>query len=353
MNFSRFLFAIVCSFVAVSALPNASAATKKKPAKEAAAHDFKGAIVMDAMSGKVLFEENADVSNPPASMTKLMTFAVLTDRLQSGNLTLETPVTVTAQDSKIGGTQVWLKEGEIFPVEDLIYAMMIQSANDAAYALARTAAGSSEAFVELMNTKARELGMTRTTFRTPHGLPARSRDASEGDQSSPRDFAILSRHLLLHTNILKYTSVNSRPFGAPQRITPVAMVNHNHLLGKVAGVDGTKTGFTNSTGFCLTATAERNHRLVIVVMMGCPDKKIRDLNVAELLERGFANLPVGSPDFAGGGQPRNIGEPSPITRAPLSAAEQAAGPAAPAAPAASTGEAPMIKLNVPPAKKGK
>ncbi|MFA5263300.1 MAG: D-alanyl-D-alanine carboxypeptidase family protein [Opitutaceae bacterium] len=348
MNFSRFLFAILCPIIALSIPADASAATRKKVAKEAVAHDFKGAIVMDAASGAVLFEENPDIKNPPASMTKLMTFAVLCDRLRAGNITLETPVTITAADSKIGGTQVWLKEGEVFPVEELIYAMMIQSANDAAYALARATAGSSAAFVDLMNAKARELGMTNTSFNTPHGLPSRSREASEGDLSSPRDFAILSRYLLLNTDILKYTSVRSRPFGSPQRVIPVAMVNHNHLLTKVAGVDGLKTGFTNGAGFCLTATAERNHRRIIVVMMGCPDKKIRDLNVAELLERGFANLPVGGPAFVAGGSPKTINETSPLSRAPLSPAEQEQAASAPGA----AGEAPMIKLNIPPARKG-
>jgi D-alanyl-D-alanine carboxypeptidase len=146
-------------------------------------------------------------------MTKLMTFLVIHDKIQSGALTLQTPVTVNAADSKIGGTQVWLKEKEVFPVEELLYAMMIQSANDAAHALARTAAGSTDAFVELMNAKARELGMTHTTFRTPHGLPPANRHLAEGDLTTPLDFALLCRHLVLKTDVLKYTSIKSRKFG--------------------------------------------------------------------------------------------------------------------------------------------
>ena len=256
MNFSRFARIFTATF-ACAALPLALAA-KSRPARPAAESGptYKGAIIMDAASGNVLFEDHDGETSPPASMTKLMTFAVIHDKLQSGALTLQTPVTVTAADSKIGGTQVWLKENEVFPVEELLYAMMIQSANDAAYALARTAAGAVPAFVDLMNAKARELGMTHTTFRTPHGLPPSNRNIAEGDLTTPRDFALLCRHLLLKTDVVKYTSVKRRPFGPPIRGT--TMDNHDHLLGHVQGVDGLKTGFTNGAGFCLSATAQRS-----------------------------------------------------------------------------------------------
>jgi len=252
---------------------------------------YHGAITMDADSGQVIYEDNADVVSPPASMTKLMTFAVLHDKLLDGSIKLETPITVTGPDSHIGGTRVWLKEGEVFPVEELIYAMMIQSANDAAYALARTVAGSPQAFVVLMNAKARALGMTNTTFRSPHGLPPTSRRISEGDLTTPRDFARLCRYVLLETDVLKYTSVHTRPFGLSRPQGPVVMTNHNHLLGKIAGLDGLKTGFTNGAGFCLSATALRNGRRIIVVTMGGSDSKSRDFKVAELIENGFASLP--------------------------------------------------------------
>jgi D-alanyl-D-alanine carboxypeptidase (penicillin-binding protein 5/6) len=291
------------AFLLALLLPAAAWAANARPqAAKSASHGggYKGAIVMDAASGAVLFEENADVVNPPASMTKLMTFAVLYERLARGDLTLATPVTVTAADTRIGGTQVWLKEKETYPVEELIYAMMIQSANDAAYALGRTVAGSPEAFAEQMNAKARQIGLLRSTFRTAHGLPPSSRKTSEGDLSTPRDFALLARFLLQKTDVLKYSSVRQRRFGegvrSPDKV--IAMVNHNHLLGKVAGVDGLKTGFTNAAGFCLTATAVRNGRRIIVVTMGGTDKKARDLAVAELIERGFAALPPAAPAMA-------------------------------------------------------
>ena len=255
---------------------------------------FSGYIVTDAASGRVLLEDGADVQNPPASMTKLMTFAVLYDKLSSGAISLQTPVKIAPEDAKMGGTQVYLDPRETFSVEELIYAMMIQSANDAAHALARSAGGSVPAFVELMNAKARELGMVHTTFRSPHGLPPSSRRIADGDLTTPRDFAALCRYLLKNTDVLRYTSVRNRDFGANRKDGPQHMRNHNNLLGKVAGVDGLKTGYTAGAGYCLSATAERNGRRVIAVIMGSfgPNGEIdkgraRDLKAIELIERGF------------------------------------------------------------------
>ena len=326
--------------------PMAFAANARKAPTRPGAVDnataFKGAIVRDAATGHVLLEDRADIVSPPASMTKLMTFAVIYDAMQKGTITLQSPVTVTAADSKLGGTQVWLKQGEIFPVEELLYAMMIQSANDAAYALARTTAGSVEAFVERMNAKARELGMNHTTFRTPHGLPAANRRVEDGDVTSPRDFALLCRYLVSSTDALKYTSVKERPFGPPVRAQAVAMRNHDNLIGKVAGVDGLKTGFTNGAGFCLSATAQRDGRRVIVVVMGSPDSKIRDLKVSEFIERGFAEIPVklavATPTTPSAAAPSS----SPISPAPAASMQPVAATPAPAAAGA-----PAIKFTIP------
>lgn len=280
------------SFLVIAGLIAAAPAYAAKKKSEAPA--FKGAIVIEASTGKVLIEDNPDVVSPPASVTKLMTFLVLHDKLKAGTVRLDTPVTVTAQEANIGGTQVYLKEKEVFPVEELIYAMMIQSANDAATALARVSAGSREAFVQLMNARAHDLGMNHTTFRSPHGLPPSNRNIAEGDLTSPRDLATLCRELLQNSDVLKYSSVKQRAFGTSRKQGPIQMINHNHLLGKIAGVDGLKTGFTNGAGFCLAATAERNGRRIIAVAMGSPDRVTRDLHVGELIERGFAALPPGS-----------------------------------------------------------
>ena len=336
MIFSRRLL-----FVAALGLtPALFAAGAKKSARQPAPEQpgYKGAIVMDATTGDVLFQDRADIVGPPASMTKLMTFAVLHDRIASGALALNTPVRVTDQDARMGGTQVFLDPRETFTVEELVYAMMIQSANDASHALARAAAGSVEAFIALMNAKAASLGMKNTTFRTPHGLPPANRKIADGDLTSPRDFALLSRHLVLNTDALRYTSIRNRPFGQGVRTEPMAMSNHNHLIGKVDGVDGLKTGFTNGAGFCLSATAMRRGRRVIVVTMGSAQAKTRDLEVTELLERGFAALPPGpvAPAAPVASGPESLVKPAPRVI-----------PIASTPPTPEPAEEPAIKFTVP------
>ncbi len=336
----------------------ASAKTRRAPAhpaaSEAAGPTYKGAIVLDAATGQVLFEEHADVVNPPASMTKLMTFAVLHDKLASGALTLSTPVRIEPEDAKMGGTQVYLDPRETFPVEELIYAMMIQSANDAAHALARVSAGSVPAFVELMNAKARELGMTHTTFRSPHGLPPASRRIADGDLTTPRDFALLSRYLVTNTDVVKYTSVRTRDFGPLRAHGPQHMKNHNNLLWKIPGVDGLKTGYTEGAGYCLSATLQRNGHRVIGVIMGAFGPhgqkdlgRTRDIRMIELLAKGMAAIPAAEAPFvataaASAPAPSDV---SPVSAAPVPADEM---PDA----EAGTGE-PSVKFTPPAAPRRK
>ncbi len=345
MVFPRFAAALfLATLVPFAALAAPKRSAPTRPASPDNATAYKGAIILDAATGGVLFEDRADEVSPPASMTKLMTFAVLHDKLAGGALTLATPVKVTNADAAIGGTQVYLDPRETFPVEELIYAMMIQSANDAAYALARTAAGSVPAFVDLMNAKARELGMTHTTFRSPHGLPPASRRIADGDLTTPRDFAALCRYLITQTDVLKYTSVRMRKFGEGVRAKPMDMVNHDHLIGHVEGVDGLKTGFTNGAGFCLSATALRRNHRVIVVVMGSPDSKTRDLKVTEFIDRGFAALPPLSPEFTtAAAVSATAATPSPVTPAPTKAT---------ATPSAPTDDgSPTVKFSLPAGKK--
>jgi D-alanyl-D-alanine carboxypeptidase (penicillin-binding protein 5/6) len=352
MTFSRrasaflFVFAGLC----LAPLPGVSAAaTRARPTRPAAAiaGGYKGAIIMDAATGAVLFEDQADLVSAPASMTKLMTFAVLDDLLRAGTITLATPIRITPEDANMGGSQVYLDPRETFSVEELIYAMMVQSANDAAHALARGSAGSVEAFVERMNAKAHELGMTHTTFVSPHGLPPATRKLADGDLTTPRDFALLSRYLLLKTDVLKYTSVRQRSFGGTVRKKPIDMVNHDNLLGKVTGVDGLKTGFTNGAGYCLAATAQRNGRRVIVVTMGGETYGKRDAKVIELLERGFALLPPNGAPFAASRPTLKTGAEAPVTLAPEGNASGASAGSSTSAPA---GE-PSMMITVPGKKK--
>lgn len=335
------MFLILAAGLAAGAA--AASAPRQPPTRpgEIPSPAYKGAIVIDARTGGVLFEDRADYAGPPASMTKLMTFAVLHDKIASGALALTTPVKIDVADSKIGGTQVFLDPRETFTVEELIHAMMIQSANDAAHALARAAAGSVGGFVELMNAKAQQLGMKNTTFRSPHGLPPASRRVEDGDLTTPRDFAILSRHLVNHTDVLKYTSISTRAFGEGTRAQPMQMTNHNKLVGKVAGVDGLKTGFTGAAGYCLSATAQRNGRRVILVIMGSFGPggqrdlgRTRDQKAIELLEKGFAALPP----------------PTAAEAAAAAAAKNAPATESPFTPAPATtprSDAPSIKLALP------
>lgn len=341
----RVMFFALVLLAPVSAWAANARSAPSRP-KAAAEPTYKSAIVIDAATGNVLFEDKADTVSPPASMTKLMTFAVLHDLLARGTLSLSTPVKIENSDAKMGGTQVFLDPRETFTVEELIYAMMIQSANDASHALARVSAGSVAGFVELMNAKARELGMTNTTFRSPHGLPPAGRKVADGDLTTPRDFARLSQYLVRQTDVLKYTSIVSRPFGAGSRATPMDMKNHNKLVGKVAGVDGLKTGFTDAAGYCLSATAQRNGRRVILVIMGSLGPggqrdlgRSRDQKAIELIERGFAALPPGPVQPAATPQAA-AAAPAPAPDSPIKPA-----PKAPAStPAAS--DAP-IKFSIP------
>ncbi len=277
--------------------------SSKKPAKTSAksapgravlplrsANPYLGSIVVDAATGQVLAENNADAKGFPASVVKLMDMMVVMDRIAAGQLSLSNQVTVTAESSKVGGTQVWLEPGEVFTVEELMYALMLQSANDAAKALAIGVAGSAEGFVELMNKKAAELGMTNTVFHSVHGLPPST--GKKGDTSTARDLSILARALLSqHPDITKFTSTRIRNFREGKEKGKVIMRNHNHLLGSFSGCDGLKTGFITAGGFSLVATAERNGRRVIAVVLGSRERPVRDARAAELLAKGFAALP--------------------------------------------------------------
>lgn len=247
---------------------------------------YVGAIAVDARTGAVLFEDNADRPAYPASMLKLVDMFLLLDRVQQGSLRLDDMVRVTKEAADMGGSQVWLDVRESFSVEDLMYALMIQSANDAAVALAIHAAGTREAWVEQMNAKARELGLSRVThFQSPHGLPPGK--GQRPDITTPRDFAKLCQALLAaHPEVLKYTSETFRLFRA-NTPNPMEMRNHNPLLRGLAGgmaeCDGLKTGYFRDAGYSIALTGERDGARAIVVIMGCEDKKIRNAKGTELL----------------------------------------------------------------------
>jgi D-alanyl-D-alanine carboxypeptidase (penicillin-binding protein 5/6) len=246
---------------------------------------YLSAIVVDAASGKVIFEDNADAVGYPASVLKLMDLLIILEKVQQGVLKLEDRVKVTAEASKIGGSQVYLAEKEEFSIDELLYALMIQSANDAATALAIHIGGSKDGFVQLMNEKARALGMTHTSFTSVHGLPPSA--GQDPDVTTARDLAILGRALAKFPEAFRYTSTQVRMF----RNNTFEMRNHNKLLGAVEGVDGFKTGYYGAAGFTIVATAQRNGARVIAVVMGSATRQVRDAKAAELIAKGFLDIP--------------------------------------------------------------
>ncbi len=250
-------------------------------ADEPFALDAKSAILMEAESGTVLFEQNADEALPPASVTKIMTLLLVMEAIDNGTLKLDDMIRTSTNASSMGGSQVYLKEGEEMSAEDMIKSVVISSANDAAVALAEHIAGSEELFVAKMNEKAKELGMKNTNFENTNGLD----DTAENHVISARDIAIMSRELIGHKKILEYSSIwmDSIRDGA------FGLTNTNRLIRFYKGANGLKTGSTSKAGFCISATAERDGMTLIAVVMGSPTRDIRNAETTKLLDFGFAN----------------------------------------------------------------
>jgi len=274
----------LCILLVLSMVPCTQAAARAQ-VKALAQAPYASALLIEADSGKVLFEANADAKLYPASVLKLMNLYVILKRIEQGTLRLGEMVRVTVEAAKIGGSQVYLDPREQFSVEDLLYALMVQSANDAAVALAVHIAGSKEGFVTLMNQQAQELGMKNTKFHSVHGLPPS--EGQEPDVTTARDLAILCQALAKMPETLKYTGTRSKGF----REDKFMMHNHNKLLGQVAGCDGFKTGYYQAAGFSIAATAQRGGVRVIAVVMGSKDRKVRDAKATELINEGFIIIP--------------------------------------------------------------
>ena len=246
---------------------------------------YVSALVIDADTGQVLFSENPDTPVYPASVIKLMDLLIILERISQGKNTLAEMVQVTTEAAKTGGSQVYLDPKEQFSIDDLLYALTVQSANDAAVALAIHVAGSKDGFVAMMNEKAAELGMKNTHFYSVHGLPPS--EGQKTDVTTANDLALLSRALVSLPEALKYTNTRERGF----RDNKFIMRTHNHLLSRVEGCDGLKTGYFEAAGFSIAATAKRGGVRVIAIVTGSKDRKVRDAKTAELLAKGFALLP--------------------------------------------------------------
>jgi D-alanyl-D-alanine carboxypeptidase (penicillin-binding protein 5/6) len=257
------------------------APAKKKAAGEKA-EPYKHAILIDSESGKVLFEKDAHTPSPPASMVKMMTTLIAMEKIQEGALHLTDTVTASRWAEKMGGSQVYLKAGETQTVENLLKAIMIHSANDATAALAEHIGGSTDAFVDLMNEKAEQLGLKETHYYSVHGLPAEA--GQKDDEMSAHDLAMLGRELLKYPEAAKWAATIQEPFRDGQ----FTLVNPNHLLRQYQGADGIKTGYHNKAGFCVTGSAKRGDLRLIVVVMGSSTKRDCFGSASQILNQGFA-----------------------------------------------------------------
>ena len=238
----------------------------------------RSSILMDASSGRVLFEQNADEPMPPASITKIMTLLLTFEALEEGTLTPGQTVTVSENAASMGGTQIWLEPGEEMVLEDLIKAAAVGSANDAAMALGEAVAGSETAFVQRMNERAAELGMANTRFVNPTGLDA------DGHLSTARDIALMSRELMKYPDALACTSI----WMDSLRGGETALVNTNKLVRFYPGCVGLKTGTTDGAGSCLSAAAVRDGLSLIAVSMGSDTSAERFEACRTLLDYGFS-----------------------------------------------------------------
>jgi len=283
---SVFILLWGASFVSGKSIPiqgvvSGKLSAQKKQSAEAET-PYQAILVMEAHTGSMLEGENIHLQWAPASITKLMLVHIVMEKIAGGDLHLSDPIGVSGKASKMGGSQVFLKQGETFSLEELLRATLIASANDAAYAIAEYVSGSAEEFVQLMNQKANALNMADTVYHSVHGLPPS--ETQQADVSSCHDLSILARELLKYPKVLEWTAIRSEPF----RDGKFILYNSNKLLGRMAEVDGLKTGYFRTAGYSIVATAKRGGLRLVAVLLGSPRARMRDRLVAEKLKKHFS-----------------------------------------------------------------
>ncbi|MFN2443053.1 MAG: D-alanyl-D-alanine carboxypeptidase family protein [Thermoanaerobaculia bacterium] len=251
--------------------------------------DYRSAILIEPTTGTVLFEKAADDPAPIASMTKMMTALVVLEQVAAGKIDWETPISTSANASRMGGSQVYLRHREVFPLREMMAAMFVHSANDAAMAIAEHVGGSEEQFVAMMNARARELGMKNTRFVTPHGLPAEAGGAD--DMSTPRDLSRLAVELMKHPTIRELAKVEQMPF----RQGKFTLWNPNDLISRYGPATGLKTGTHDRAGSCLTATASKNGMDLVAVLMGANQRRQLFQTTESMLEEAFSSWEIVEP----------------------------------------------------------
>ncbi len=242
---------------------------------------YKAALLEDADSGRILMASNAEMDWPPASMAKMMLLLVAQEQINAGRFKSDEPVRVSERSAHTGGSRLGLKEGDVYPLRELMKAALVKSANDAAVAVGEKIGGSVEAMVRMMNERARELGMTHTEYQTVDGLPPRP--THDVDRTNAEDLATVGRAIIRETNLLMWSGQETVDFDGG-----VAMLhNTNHLVGHFDGCDGLKTGFTYQAGFNVTTTAKRGNMRLIAVILGAPSNQQRFAQAGKLMEWGF------------------------------------------------------------------
>lgn len=248
--------------------------------------DAKSAILIDAGSGTVLFEQNSHDRLPPASVTKVMTMLLIMEAIERGQMTLKDKVTISEKAASMGGSQMYMEPGEQQTLETLMMGIAICSANDACVAAAEHHSGTADIFVENMNKRAKELGMLDTNFVNTNGLPVANH------YTSAYDIALMSKELVKHKKIQDWFNIwmTNITVGLPgKKQTELGLTNTNRLIKTYPGANGIKTGFTQEAGYCLSASATKGDLTLIAVIMGSPTSKTRFAEAAKLLDYGFAN----------------------------------------------------------------
>ena len=262
----------------------ASTALAEEAPKTAGGTDLapsaRSAILMDADTGTVIFEKNSHDQLPPASITKIMTMLLTIEAIDSGKLKLTDKVRTSEYAASMGGSQIFLEPGEEMTVDDMLKGIAMASGNDASVAMAEKIAGSEEAFVQQMNERAKELGMKDTHFANCNGLPV------ENHYSSAHDIALMSRELLKHSGITKYTGAY-QDYLRKDTEKPFWLVNTNKLVRFYSGADGLKTGYTSEAKFCLSATAMKDGLRTVAVVLGEPNTKTRNAEVSSMFDYAF------------------------------------------------------------------
>lgn len=244
------------------------------------ASNAKSAIIIEPTTGKIIFDKNSNERLEPASMTKIMTLLLTFEAIDNGRVSLDDMVNISKRAEDMGGSQMFLEAGSNIRLEEIIKGVSIASANDGAIALAEFIGGSVENFVDMMNKKSEDLGLSNTHFANPHGLHA------DNHYSSAYDMAIMASNLISHEKVLNYTSIYEDYFNKPDG-SRTWLVNTNKLVRFLEGVDGLKTGYTSEAGYCLTATAKKGNVRYITVVMGEPSSDIRSSETANMLNYAF------------------------------------------------------------------